>query len=51
VTLLYAKEKAGNKQNSFYYVSMAASYLATMMLNYPLATGVLNPAIGAAIVT
>ena len=43
-------ERAGNKQNTLYYISAGLVYMATLSLNYPIATGVLNPAVGAAIV-
>jgi len=48
--LLWDVEKAGNKQNTLYFVSIALVYAATLTLDYPIATGVLNPAVGAAIV-
>ena len=48
--LLWDVEKAGNKQNTLYFVSLAMVYMATLALDYPIATGVLNPAVGAAIV-
>ena len=42
-------EKAGNKQNSFYMFSIACVYMSMIALDYPIATGVLNPALGAAL--
>jgi hypothetical protein len=44
-------EKSGNKQNSFYMISVACVYMAMLALDFPIATGVLNPALGAAITT
>jgi glycerol uptake facilitator-like aquaporin len=51
INLLYQMEKAGNKQNSFYMISVAFVYMSMLALDYPIATGVLNPALGTALTT